>query len=201
MHIPLVLVLSSLAFSQAAFADGLYKCKDAKGGTSYQQAACPTTSKTEGIRTYAPVAPSARNSWTAQRDVLQQQQAQRQRQYETEVPRVRASAGNRVADQERRALSSQIDSQISDLGSLNSRGKRELAADLRAQQTALATNTPYQPPVRQASADPSPVYRAPQPSTLTDQNGRSYTQPPGSGFATDNQTGKQCFVNGVFIHC
>ncbi|MFA5899716.1 MAG: DUF4124 domain-containing protein [Hyphomicrobium sp.] len=166
MNIPLVLFLSSLALSQAAFADGLYKCKDAKGGTSYQQAACPTTSKTEGIRTYAPVAPSARNSWTAQRDVLQQQQMQRQQQYEAEVPRRAARI-------------------TTDAG-------RDQGVDITAAVLAPA-NT------RRGSS--SAHVAAPQSTTLRDQHLNKYTQPPSSTFATDNKTGKQCFVNGGFIHC
>lgn len=58
---------------------------------------------------------------------------------------------------------------------------------------------------RQASLqeEQSSRYRINQnePATRTDQNGRTYSQPPGSTFATDTQTGQQCFVNGAFIHC
>ena len=39
------------------------------------------------------------------------------------------------------------------------------------------------------------------PKQVQDQHGNTYTQPPGSVFAQDNKTGKQCFVNGAFIHC
>ena len=39
------------------------------------------------------------------------------------------------------------------------------------------------------------------PKRFQDQNGRWYEQPPGSTFARDERTGKQCFVNGAFVHC
>ena len=39
------------------------------------------------------------------------------------------------------------------------------------------------------------------PRRFQDQTGRTYEQPPGSAFARDERTGKQCFVNGAFVHC
>jgi hypothetical protein len=40
-----------------------------------------------------------------------------------------------------------------------------------------------------------------EPKRIQDQYGNGYIQPPGSTFATDEKTGKQCFVNGAFIDC
>lgn len=40
-----------------------------------------------------------------------------------------------------------------------------------------------------------------EPSVITDQYGNRYDRPPGSAFATDPKTGKQCFVYGDFIKC
>lgn len=39
------------------------------------------------------------------------------------------------------------------------------------------------------------------PRRFQDQSGNWYEQPPGSGFARDERTGQQCFVNGAFVHC
>lgn len=39
------------------------------------------------------------------------------------------------------------------------------------------------------------------PRRFQDQNGNWYEQPSGSGFARDERTGQQCFVNGAFVHC
>lgn len=39
------------------------------------------------------------------------------------------------------------------------------------------------------------------PRRFQDQTGRWYEQPPGSAFARDERTGKQCFVNGAFVNC
>ena len=36
---------------------------------------------------------------------------------------------------------------------------------------------------------------------LRDDQGNTYTLPPGSSYATDDRTGKQCFVFGAFIKC
>lgn len=40
-----------------------------------------------------------------------------------------------------------------------------------------------------------------EPRRIQDQNGNWYNQPPGSSFATDEKTGKQCFVYGNFVKC
>lgn len=40
-----------------------------------------------------------------------------------------------------------------------------------------------------------------EPKRIQDQYGNGYSQPPGSTFATDEKTGKMCFVNGAFIEC
>lgn len=39
------------------------------------------------------------------------------------------------------------------------------------------------------------------PRRFQDQTGRWYEQQPGSAFARDERTGKQCFVNGAFVNC
>lgn len=39
------------------------------------------------------------------------------------------------------------------------------------------------------------------PTTVTDQYGRRYSQPPGSAFVTEESTGKMCFTYGDFIQC
>lgn len=39
------------------------------------------------------------------------------------------------------------------------------------------------------------------PTVIQDYQGNQYIKPPGSSFVTDPKTGKQCFVNGAFIHC
>lgn len=40
-----------------------------------------------------------------------------------------------------------------------------------------------------------------EPKRIQDQHGNFYNQPPGSAFATDERTGKQCFVYGNFVDC
>lgn len=40
-----------------------------------------------------------------------------------------------------------------------------------------------------------------EPKRVQDQYGNFYQQPPGSGFAIDERTGKQCFVYGDFVKC
>ena len=40
-----------------------------------------------------------------------------------------------------------------------------------------------------------------EPRRIQDQHGNWYNQPPGSAFATDEKTGKQCFVYGNFVRC
>jgi hypothetical protein len=40
-----------------------------------------------------------------------------------------------------------------------------------------------------------------EPRRIQDQTGNWYTQPPGSSFARDERTGRQCFVFGDFVRC
>lgn len=51
------------------------------------------------------------------------------------------------------------------------------------------------------SNDTTAAARQSGPTRFQDQNGRWYEQPPGSGFARDERTGQQCFLNGAFVLC
>lgn len=97
---------------------------------------------------------------------------------------------------------SALDSQISSLGTLNSRGKRELAAELRRMQSQIVTGSPVTgAPAREPVYVPPPPRAPPTTTQVFDQHGNAYTQPPGSAFVTDNKAGKTCFKNGSFLHC
>lgn len=105
-------------------------------------------------------------------------------------------------DRERQKLIDEIDTQIRALGPLTNQGKRELAASLRQSQAQLITGLAS--PARRSSVsdDPAPVIReSSEPTTVRDQYGNQYTQPPGSAFVTDQKTGKQCFKYGDFLKC
>lgn len=39
------------------------------------------------------------------------------------------------------------------------------------------------------------------PTLIQDYQGNQYLKPPGSTIVMDQKTGKQCFINGAFIHC
>ena len=191
-----------LAVSQCATAGTLYKCIDFKGNSAYQETPCPKSAKEAGRGYVQPVAPSRSNSWVAQRGALAQQQAGQRALIEAQSgPRIQPSYRDNSV--ERQNQLSSLDSQISNIGSANTNGKRQLLAELQAQKTEIVTGQASARAPFQIAQDPAPVYRPPnpQPSTITDQNGRTYTQPPGSAFATDNKTGQQCFVNGSFVHC
>ena len=203
-----VLTLRSFAFAaifvvtQSASAGSLYKCIDSKGNSVYQETPCPKDAKLAGRGYIQPVAPSQSNSWVAQRGALAQQQGGQRALVEAQSgPRIQPSEDSYANNQDRQAAISHLESEKRALGTLNSRGKRELYAQMLDQQASLRGVSV--PPRALRAPDPAPVYRAPNPqsTTITDQNGRTYTQPPGSTFATDNATGKQCFVNGAFVHC
>ncbi|MDI1254125.1 hypothetical protein [Thermomonas sp.] len=54
---------------------------------------------------------------------------------------------------------------------------------------------------RKRSSNDATVRTQTGPQRFQDQYGNWYEQPPGSGFARDEKTGKQCFINGAFVQC
>lgn len=89
--------------------------------------------------------------------------------------------------------------------------RRATEAESRARTQALIEETYARPPApadyygSRRERDSERRHRVDPPNTaprqFQDYNGNTYTQPHGSTFATDNRTGKQCFVNGDFVHC
>ena len=196
-HRTLLLVVLGAA-SPALWAGPLYKCVDAKGIAAYQQSPCPKASQQVAKGYVAPVAPAKNQSWAAQSGTLQRQARQREAQYQAESGRTQIVQQDGPSAAER-AQMAKLDQDIAALGTLNSRGKRELAADLRRQQSQLASGSPVTAAPPRTNPDPANVVSGPR--TVTDQYGNQYQQPPGSNFVLDQKTGKQCLKNGAFIQC
>lgn len=148
-----------------ASGETLYRCKDAKGVSSYQQTPCPSSAKEAGQVQYQRQAD--RPHWTPE--------IQAQRDYEAYIEHERQAT---IAAYE--AAAEPAPPSRSDLD----RQRRAAVLD-----SLLQEMESEQPP-----ADISP-------RQLRDQRGNTYTQPNGSAFARDSKTGKQCFVNGAFVHC
>ncbi len=187
----LIAVVLLVLTSSSVSAGTLHKCVDAQGVASYQQTDCPAKSKEAGVRTYQPVTGGPNTSWTAQASTFRAIE----RQYDP--PTQSVDQGNTTDPAAQRARQSQvaeIDRQISNIGTVNTRSERELLANLEAQLAQVSTNQPVTSPTYSAQ-DPAP----PQTTIQHDQNGRNYIHPPGSSFVTDTVTGKQCLVNGTTI--
>lgn len=61
------------------------------------------------------------------------------------------------------------------------------------------TSPRYSSSGRSGSGNATQVQTGPR--RFQDQNGNWYEQQPGSGFARNERTGQQCFMNGSFVHC
>jgi hypothetical protein len=183
-----------LVGTATAQATPLYKCVDAKGVASYQQTPCQNA-KQQVAKGYVAPVPVAKNlSWAANSGTDRRLAQQRQALYAAEGNRVVVQSDGPSAAE--RAQIAKLDQDVAGLGTLNSRGKREMAADLRQQQSQLASGSPVTAaPVRDYPS--APVVSGPR--TVSDQYGNQYTQPPGSNFVLDQKTGKTCVKNGNFI--
>jgi hypothetical protein len=191
-----ILVLFLAFVSLPAAAQHIYKCKTASGTMIYQQTPCPSSTRTESVRTYVPAPDSP--TPPPEPEIEPEHQYSAAPSYDTyEGPPQRDYA----AEEQRRKLLSDIDDQITHLGVLDSRSKRELAAKLRATQAEVVTGSRSAGTSTYEEAPAPPIHRVEETRTIRDQYGNQYTQPPGSAFVTDQKTGKQCFKYGDFVKC
>jgi len=197
-------LIQTSGFTGTAAAATLYKCKDAHGAMSYQQMPCANAKQEAGVRNYRAERDNPGTNWSNQ--VAQGSPARYAASSDDSswsAPSSNVSQSSSADQANRRAMAAQLDSQISAIGTPNSRSKRELLADLLAQKVALVTDSPARtnarPTQRETTIERTSVVT--QPIHVRDQYGNGYTQPPGSAFATDDKTGKQCFVYGAFVDC
>lgn len=160
-------------------AQTLYKCVDEKGMASYQQARCDDASEDAGEIRYErqpdrPHYPPVAAKRPAQAPSGQSGQAAPVAPVRGSPPEINPMSDEAEAQRRLQHLA----------------GTREGRSLLRQlQDEALADEEERRPTAETA------------PSQLRDQHGNTYTRPPGSAFARDDKTGKQCFVNGAFIKC
>ena len=165
------ITLCLLAMTSRLQAGDLFKCVNAKGVSSYQQVPCPASAKRATVRYVAPVADDTR-AW----------QSAQIRTAPDYVPDESADDYVRPSGQ---SNFERVEAQRhQDIMAAGQRGGNRRA--FRSDRSAESR------PVR-------PVDNAPR--QLHDYQGNYYMQPPGSSFATDLKTGKQCLVNGSVIDC
>lgn len=177
----------ALGFGSTVNAGTLFKCKDAKGVVSYQQTTCPEAKQDAGAVAYKPVKDAPGLSWSGQAE-------QKRLEQKSKADYIRQ-------DQNNYATQTIQQPQMSS-STRNELIRRLEMASTKAERNAISAQLGIKPTAAQRAA-PSPT-PAPDltPTTLRDQRGNSYTQPPGSVFVQDQRTGKQCILNGnVIVKC
>lgn len=180
-----VLVAASLLLASPGQCQTLYRCKDAKGVSSYQQSPCAAAEQEAGEVAYRAEPDSPH--WTPE--------IQAARDYAERQAQARAAAAQSTyyAPQPQRRRPS-INPMSSDAEVM--RRMEHMAGSPEGRAMLRSLNGQAAP-----SGSPAPTTAPSAPTQLQDQRGNTYTQPPGSSFARDDTTGKQCFVNGAFIRC
>jgi len=185
--------IALLFASTQAVGQKIYKCKGSDGSTIYQQIQCLDQ---DGEVVKVRAQPSQATIAEAQARLHAQEEAEARSRYEQTMLRARTPAGEHLqpapavshhqpppAATPRPSNPSRYDPE--NVGFSSSRGYEPL----RYRSSTTTTTAPRT----------GPGYT--EPKRIRDQYGNFYSQPPGSSFARDEKTGKQCFVNGAFIQC
>jgi hypothetical protein len=195
--IPVVLLLlvSSITHAQA------YRCKSPEGDTVYQQTPCSGDLSGDRVKEWAH--PRASDVAAAQARL----RAEEEERARSEADRGRTFSDAEVSDDLRPSLQ-QPQNRHANSGPCPA-GQVPLNAS-RSDPTRGWSGPKGYVPLRcgpaDASSEPSRV--APsvrvgpgytEPRRFQDQHGHWYSQPPGSNFATEERTGRQCIVNGAII--
>ena len=201
LSVTLVLVLMSLPIYGHST---VYKCTTEGGRIIYQQVPCRSEQKQESVP--IPSGPSQQDAAAAQARLRAYEQANRKAGNDG-----RSSDGTTIPQKQSDVAHSE--------------------AEYRTNEHSLSNSGPCPPgqvPLNSSKVDPArgwsrskgyvrlkcgtpdesstdrAVRTGPgitEPRRIQDQYGNWYTQPPGSSFATDEKTGKQCFVYGNFVEC
>lgn len=180
-----------LLFPLTATAGTIYKCKDAKGVSSYSQTPCPTAKADAGTRNFVKTADSPGLSWSGQ---AARKQAETQpvsgAQHYQPVKTVQATPPKQG-----------IMAMYSDLSSDEARRRIENLSLSPEGRALLRTMSGQQLPTQRANNPPPEEAVQEGVTQRRDNRGNTYTQQPGSPFVRDNKTGQKCFVYGNNVKC
>lgn len=182
----------------------VYRCKTADGRTVYQQIACNANENETGDKVKAWPQPSQADVAAAQYRLQEQEDAKARAEYEQALLN---SAYAEFQTYPRAPSAGQPSYAVPSSNGPCPPGQVPLNASRADPTRGWSKSTGYVPlrcggANRQATTSATrtgPGYT--EPKRIQDQYGNWYNQPPGSSFATDERTGKQCFVNGDFVHC
>lgn len=192
--VAVVAIAGSLAQAQ------VYKCKSSDGKLVYQQIQCSSKETGEKVKVWAP--PKQADVFAAQARLRAQERAE----FENAL-----LDGAYVESQLERDAPTRVGSQSNDISGGRPgpcpNGEVPLNASSFDPSRGWSRSSGYVP-LRCGSANrqafSTTTRTGPgitEPKRIQDQHGNFYNQPPGSAFATDEKTGKQCFVYGNFVDC
>lgn len=181
----------------------VYKCKDGDGKTTYQQIPCSKTESEERVKIWAQ--PPQADIEAAKERMRAEEYAKAQEAYEQEL--LNAAQVGYQAPQAPPPMHQQKEPVPVASGSCPP-GQVPLNASRSDPSRGWSSSKGYVP-LRCGSTDRQASSRATrtgpgytEPRQIFDQYGNLYLQPPGSGFATDTKTGKQCVISGnVIVSC
>lgn len=193
----------------AFFATGIaqaevYKCKTADGMTVYQQIACNANENETGDKVKAWPQPSQADVAAAQYRLQEQEDAKARAEYEQALLN---SARAESQTYQTNPASGQPAYAVAISSGPCPPSQVPLNASRADPTRGWSSSKGYVPlrcggGNRQATTSAAPMGPGyTEPKRIQDQHGNWYNQPPGSSFATDERTGKQCFVYGNFVRC
>lgn len=188
----LATIIALLITSTQVAAQKVYKCKGQDGSTLYQQVQCANEDG-ESVKIHAQ--PSPATIAEAQARLHAQEEAEARRRYEQAM-----RATYPVVEHYEPASTARHSQSPSAPTSRPTNSSR-----FDPDRVGFSSSRGYEPLRHRSSNTSTTVTRTgpgyTEPKRIQDQYGNFYSQPPGSGFARDEKTGKQCFVNGSFIQC
>ena len=195
-----LVVFFATGIAQAA----AYKCEMPDGRTVYQQIACNANENETGDKVKIWAQPSQADIAAAQYRLQEQEDAKARAEYEQALLN---SAHAESQTYQRAPATGQSAYAVPSSSGPCPPGQVPLNASRADSTRGWSSSIGYVPlrcggANRQATTSATrtgPGYT--EPKRIQDQYGNWYNQPPGSSFATDERTGKQCFVYGNFVRC
>ncbi len=181
----------------------VYKCKGADGKTTYQQTPCGNAPSDNRVKIWAQ--PSEADV-AAAKERMRDRENKNAQDAQPLYSRASSEQPNLQAQRERiRDCNIRYDKMLSDGRGKNSvkgldwsqRHSQSIERDRTACLSGVSAPNEQTP---STATRTGPGYT--EPRTIFDQHGNVYIQSPGSSFATDTKTGKQCVVSGgVIVSC
>jgi hypothetical protein len=204
-----VSILAIGLFAATPCVAAVYKCKAASGEVKYQQIPCEVSNEESTVKVHKAPPPSHHSPWVE--NANERQAAQWQGVGTTYDPSFPAQSAPARGSRDPEALR-QLQNRQASLRETTGRSQVDAArraelrreiADLQARLGVEESTYQDAAPAQRQTVPPvvrtGPGYT--EPRIIRDQHGNQYSQPPGSSFATEMKTGKQCYVFGDMVRC